>query len=748
MVRDHGSHAPLAGVKIELPDGRSAVTDDKGHFHFDDVEPGKLPVSVSGPSITEVRTTETFEAGKIVSAKYEVEPMTAKAAGEPADDLEIVVQAPPLEKQVVTTQIPAEQARRVPGTQGDVLKVVENMPGVGRPPAGTGQLVVWGAAPNDTRVYIDGVRIPLLYHFGGYRSVLSSDFVQSVELAPGGYGVEYGRGLGGIVTVNTKPIDLSGFHGSAQADFLDASASASAAVTDRFRVAIAARKSYLDALLPLVTSSDVGVLYPIARYADGQARIAYSLSKTETIEADAMLSSDAVDRTVASADPQTEGSQTQTMKWYRLMLRYRRELEGGGVVTIVPSFGADSSSLVSRFGGGAPTALTDDAKVFGLRGTYRARIAGGVTATGGVYIVGSAATLHRAGSISSPPREGDIAVFGQAPSDQVGVDDWNAVVASAAAFAEFDVPFFEGRLHVVPGIRFEPYVITASRRTPVVAATPSIGVFTDSTEIEPRLSASYALSSRAKVKAAWGLYHQAPAPEDLSAVFGNPLLDTSRAHHFLFGGETELTKTLHAEVTTFYTTSSDLAARNPSPTPLLAQALEQVGSGRPYGAQVFIRQELAKGFFGWLSYSISRSERQDTTDGRWRLFDFDQTHVLTAVGSYQLPWKFEAGLRVRVATGFPRTPVTGAYYDARLDVFEPVFGVQNTTRLPTFFQLDARISKRFSFSKTTELEVYLDVQNVTDRANPEEVVYNRDYTQQAYITGLPVLPVLGARLQW
>ena len=58
-----------------------------------------------------------------------------------------------------------------------------------------------------------------------------------------------------------------------------------------------------------------------------------------------------------------------------------------------------------------------------------------------------------------------------------------------------------------------------------------------------------------------------------------------------------------------------------------------------------------------------------------------------------------------------------------------------------------RVSKRFTFG-TTKAEVYVDVQNVTNRRNPEDIVYNYNYTKQGYITGLPILPVLGARVEW
>jgi hypothetical protein len=42
-------------------------------------------------------------------------------------------------------------------------------------------------------------------------------------------------------------------------------------------------------------------------------------------------------------------------------------------------------------------------------------------------------------------------------------------------------------------------------------------------------------------------------------------------------------------------------------------------------------------------------------------------------------------------------------------------------------------------------EAYLEVQNVTSRDNPEEIVYANDYTRKDYLTGLPILPIAGAR---
>ncbi|HEX8953815.1 MAG TPA: TonB-dependent receptor, partial [Polyangia bacterium] len=186
---------------------------------------------------------------------------------------------------------------------------------------------------------------------------------------------------------------------------------------------------------------------------------------------------------------------------------------------------------------------------------------------------------------------------------------------------------------------------------------------------------------------------------------------------------------------------------NEAPTPPLAQALVQQGIGRSYGGQLLLRQELFKGFFGWVTYSISRSERQDHPDRDWRLFDYDQTHVLGVVASYE--WRgFIAGVRFRYTSGMPRTPVVGAFYDARGDQYQPLFGAQNSIRIPDFVQLDVRLEKTFTFHHGVQLNIFADVQNVTNRANPEELVYNYNFTRRDYIIGLPVLAVVGARVQW
>jgi hypothetical protein len=318
---------------------------------------------------------------------------------------------------------------------------------------------------------------------------------------------------------------------------------------------------------------------------------------------------------------------------------------------------------------------------------------------------------------------------------------------SAAPYVEGDFAPLGDALHVIPGFRIEPYFTSVDKRSPTQGDTPPVGVYTDDTALEPRLAVRYAMSQRVTFKGAYGKYRQAAQPEDVSSVFGNPLLGSAQATHVLGGGAFDLTREISLETTVFYTHSQGLPVRNPLPAPLIAQALVAEGEGRSYGAQFLLRRELANGLFGWVSYTLLRSERKDSPSSNWRLFDYDQTHVLTALASYDLGRGFDVGARARYATGFPRTPVIGSYYDTRTATYQPILGAQNSIRIPAFAELDLRVSKRFKF-KASSLELYLDVQNVTDRQNPEEIVYSPDYSAKRYINGLPLLPVMGAKLEY
>jgi TonB family protein len=769
-IRDAESKKLLAHVKVEVAGGPATETDDAGRFRLPELTPGELSITLSGERLNPLKTQETVQAGEELDVTYKVALIPLETKPEEKDDFEILVTAPPpLKKEVVSTKVSAAQAKSIPGAQGDVVRVVENLPGVARSAVGSGQLVVWGAGPEDTRTYVDGVPIPRLYHEGGLRSTIFSGVVGSVELVPGGYGAAFGRGLGGIVRVETntpgrkkrdkprvsaneKTTGATGassaragsdesypVSGQVSADVLDGSALVSTGF-GRTRIAAAARISVIDQLAKTL-DNDVGEYVPIPRYRDGQFRIAHDLASGGHLELVGLLSSDHTARGVPNPDPALTTREARDLSFSRIYARYSAENKRGTRTSITPYVGFGKQSLVNSYGS-TRTSLGSDDILVGLRASFAQRLATFLTFEAGLDAEVSHVEVERRGSLGLPAREGDVRVFGQPPPDNLAFDRFKTTSIGVAPYIEADVELFGDRLHIVPGLRVDPMARTVSRRVPTQGDTPDIGLSEQNFVVEPRLSLRYAPHERVTLHAAAGLYHQQPSAADLSSVFGNPALPVSRAVHLVAGAAVKPTDNLSLELTGFTTYLDDLAMRNDQDAPKRAQALLPTGQGHTIGLQTLIRRELANHVFGWVAYTIMRAERQNSDLTKTRLFDYDQTHVLSAVLVWSPFTGFEVGSRFRLASGFPRTYVTGAYYDSQRDRYQPTFGDQNGIRIPLFMQLDLRVSQVFKLGGT-DLQVYLEVQNVTNRANTEELVYSPDFVQRGQIRSLPILPIAG-----
>lgn len=670
-------------------------------------------------------------------------PPAPSPSAPPAPETVEIVGRPRATRETHQTSVRAEQARKVAGTQGDVLKVVQNLPGVSRPPVASGQIVVWGSAPRDTRVYVDGVDVPALYHGSGLRSVINSDLVSSIDLVPGAFGAEYGRGLGGLVRVETRALPR-GTHGYVGADTLDGSALVSTELSSRARIAVAARQSWLDRVLAVTSAPDFGDFFPIPRYRDGQIKATLDLRRRESVDAVLLGATDDLTRTVPSPDPASTRSEGNHTGFWRAYLRYTNVSEDGAdTVIVTPFVGRDTSELLQRFGP-TPARLDLASTRYGVRASLRSRLGKTVSLVTGLDALGSDSKVSREGSLTLPPREGDIAVFGQPPGDEYAADTWRTNIVDVAPNVHADVKL--GPVTFTPGLRFDAFLIEGDRKTPRVGLTPGVGFSRLETAVAPRVSARWEVTQRLALSAAYGTYHQAPEPEDLSPVFGTPDLALSRATHVTAGESLRITSKLTAEMVAFHKTMKDLVVRSRLPNPLLARALTQNGEGRSYGVQLLVRQELWSGFFGWVSYAISKSERRFEGDESWRAFDFDQPHVLSVVGSQEVGrWSF--GARFRYASGNPRTPVIGSTYDARSDRYDPVFGAQSSIRIPAFWQLDLRVDRSFELGKGVKMLLYADLQNVTNRENAEEIVYSASFRKRSTISGLPAVAVVGARLE-
>ncbi len=81
------------------------------------------------------------------------------------------------------------ELENVPGALNDPIRAVQNLPGLARAPFLSGALIVRGSSPADTGIYIDGDKVPLIFHFLGGPSILPDSMpIEStsirVDMAP------------------------------------------------------------------------------------------------------------------------------------------------------------------------------------------------------------------------------------------------------------------------------------------------------------------------------------------------------------------------------------------------------------------------------------------------------------------------------------------------------------------------------------------------------------------------------------
>ena len=267
LVREAGTRRPIAGADVISDAGATAVTGADGSYQIS-LTPGERVLTISAPGYEqrEIKVTVTldsiFEAPPAWLHRTVVGGLEATVPGEKPKD------AP------TRRTLTHDELVNVPGSFNDPIRAVQNLPGLARAPFLAGQLLVRGSPPADTGTYLDGHRIPQLYHFLGGPSVINEQLLDRIDFFPGGYGAYYGRNLTGAIDVGTRKGDAQGIHGQASLDLIEAVGFVEGPIDPHTEVAIAARRSHIDLFLPLFIPNDPnrGVTSIVPVYWDYQAR--------------------------------------------------------------------------------------------------------------------------------------------------------------------------------------------------------------------------------------------------------------------------------------------------------------------------------------------------------------------------------------------------------------------------------------------------------------------------------------------
>ena len=104
---------------------------------------------------------------------------------------------------------------RIPGTLGDPFRAIETLPGVATIAWPLPIYAVRGANPGTTGFFLDGMRLPALFHFALGPAVIHPYVLEGMDFYPGGYPARAGRVVGGAVVAALRPPPADLVHASA-----------------------------------------------------------------------------------------------------------------------------------------------------------------------------------------------------------------------------------------------------------------------------------------------------------------------------------------------------------------------------------------------------------------------------------------------------------------------------------------------------------------------------------------------------
>lgn len=569
--------------------------------------------------------------------------------------------------------IRGREIREVPGAFGDAFRALDSLPGVTPIVSGLPYFFVRGAPPGNTGFFVDGVRVPGLFHLGIGPAVMYPAIIDHVDLYKGAYPVSFGRFAGGILSAETtRPAEttkldwtLRLFDAGALVEAPFGASKEDDGTPPKGSVLVSGRYGYPGLLLSIF-APDAGLAYW-----DYQTRVTYNLTDRDTVSMFAFGSYDSVSqREETDGVPDKELTEILNIQFHRLDLRWDHKTSATGSVRTAVTLGYDrtgSDGFAAR------------SWVLGTRVVAQDRISDDVQIR-----TGADALMQTFDFRLGTPSEGigtptpDEAASGQAGVQKdVNIGAW------------LDTPLKIGRrAEVTPGIRADVFT---SRGVGSARALPGL---------DPRVTTRIGIGPIYHIGAV-GIAHQAAAfPVPIPALtFAQLRRGLQSGYHMSQGLEIPLPADLTAEVTGYlhtYTGLVDLATQcnvsDPKCDPSGAR-------GRSVGLEAMVKRKFGTRVGGWVSYTLSRSTRDaydpDLRRETSRLSEFDRTHVFNVVLSVDLGEGWRAGGRYSGYSGIPYSTVS--------ELMLP------NARTPAFHRLDLRFEKRWvkpdgrSYALTAEM---------------------------------------------
>ncbi len=711
---------PYANVMI-LGSTLGSSTDEKGFFEIKDVPVGfiRIVVSVVGYKYVISDELQIFTN----HSAYTV----IKMEEAPKDLLEVnivAVQEKSKESPISLRTISLQEIEKSPGSNRDVSKAVQNLPGVAAGAVNRNDLIVRGGGPSENVFYLDDVEIPIINHFatqgasGGAVGIINPDFVRQVDFLSGAFPSNRGGALSSVMNIKQKEGSRDKMHFKGSIGASDLALTFDLPIKDN-NLLFSYRRSYLQFLF-----TALGLPF-LPSYDDIQFRYKWNINQKNEI---LFLGLAAFDRSELNLtiDNPNESQQylLNSLPDYN-QLSYTvgavyKHYNDNSVDMVVLSrnmlrnafdkYTANDKNLPKLFDYSSVEA-ENKLRYEKRYTTLPFDLSFGANARYSKYTNNSNRTINI--------------------NNVLIADKYNSLIDlfSYGLFVQTGDAYFKERLKLGMGARFDGNTYSNLMSNPLV-------------QFSPRISASYLFNEHLSINANVGHYTKEPSYtsmgyKDSNDVFVNKdNLKYIHVNHYVLGFEFNTKAKIKASVEGFYkqyynypitlNEGISLASKGNDFGAVGDEPLISDGKGRAYGIEALFTANDIKKFNIYAVFTYFISEFTDI-QGKYVSSSWDNRFILNLTASRKFKYDWLVSARWRLIGGSPYTPID-EYVSSQRQIWDvrnqPYLDYTkfNTLRLGNYHQLDIRVDKEFAW-KNFDITLYLDIQNVYNFKSESEPIY-------------------------
>lgn len=713
QVKSGDSRVEAATINI-VEAKRNILADSLGNFEVE-LKSGNYTFVVSAVGMETTR--KTVKVSKNISLDFELE--------DGANNLdEIVISTTRDDRSLASPQMGAERLsmkaiKNIPLIFGerDVLKAIQLLPGIKSAGEGGAGIYVRGGSADQNLVLMDDVPVYNAAHLLGFFSTFNPDAVEDITVYKTGMPSQFGGRLSSVLDIKMRQGNAEKFSVSGGIGLISSKLTLEGPIKkDKSSFLISGRRTYVDALLRL--SPDSAINQNTMYFYDVNGKADFQLGENDKLSFSGYLGSDKLG--LAKTFGLSWGNGIASAQWKHL---FSQKLNS----TTTASFTSYQNKIEINTG-------IDNVRIFSQLKDWALKQ--------NFFWQASDKNLVKFGfnSIYHTVTPGEITSEGVSSYNPINYQERFSLENSLFASNDWQA---SDKLNIAFGLRLTGFSVLGGGDFLTVNPDGDIinstfykkGDFVKTyLNLEPRLSLSYLLDQQSSVKASYVRNAQnmhmisnstSSRPSDKwlpSSLMVKPEVSDQFAvgyYRNLFDNAFEL------NVESYYKTMDNQIDYRDGAETFNSDNIETqllYGIGRAYGLELLFKKKKGD-FTGWLSYTLSKTERQidGINGGNWYNARQDRTHEVALVGAYQLSEKWSLSASWVYYTGDAITFPSGKYnLDGQTFFY---YTDRNAYRMPSYHRLDLGANLQLKKRKNYSSELSFSLYNAYGRKNAYSITF-------------------------